>query len=178
MGPFTESMTRLCGEIVAQRRNRQTFVLNLSRGVDAMLSGFAETRRQMARRAQAERQGFIKALGQEVASLRATFRRTHQDMARRAKAERQAAVSHLKMSVHGWRREFVLDLAGAHRAWFGPPPAERRAPAPVEARAQAAAAPPPPSPSVKAKEESVRPAAPARVKREAARPSRKKTGNL
>jgi hypothetical protein len=178
MGLFTESMTRLCGEIVAQRRHRQTFVLKLGRGVDAMLSGFAETRRQMARRAQAERQGFIKALAQEVASLRATFRLRREDMARRNKAERQAAVSRLKKSVNGWRREFVLDLAGAHRAWFGLAPAQRRTPASAEPRGQAAVAPPRPAPSVKAKEESVRPAASARVKQEAARPSRKKSGNL
>jgi hypothetical protein len=176
MGPFTESMTRLCGEIVAQRRQRQTFVLNLGRQVNAMLSGFAEGRGKMARRAQADRQGFVMALGQEVASLRARFRRSHQDMARRTKAERRGAVRHLKKSVHSWRRELVLDLAGAHRAWFGPPLAERRAPAP--ARPPAAAIPPRPAPAVKAKEDTHPPAAPARTNKETARPNRKKTGNL
>ncbi len=175
MGPFTESMTRLCGEIVALRRNRQTFVLNLDRGVDAMLARLAETRRQTARRAQAERQGFVKALGQEVASLRATFRRTHQDMARLTRTERRAAVNHLKNSINGWRREFVLDLAGAHQAWIGSTPAERRGPSPDAQKAPAAAEPQVAAPLVEAKDEKVRPATPARAKREAGRPSRKKT---
>jgi hypothetical protein len=178
MGPFTESMTRLCGEIVAQRQKRQSFVLNLGREADALLAGLAQTRRQMARRAQAERQGFVKALGKEVASLRATWRRNHRNMARRTRAERRAAVQHLKESVHDWRQELVLNLAGAHRAWFGPAPAEHRAKPPAEARLQAAAAPPGPAAAVKAKTKTGRPAAPAKAPRQTAPPRRKPTGNL
>jgi hypothetical protein len=175
MGPFTESMTRLCSEIVAQRRTRQTFVLNLGLGVDAMLTRFGEARRQMARRAQAERQGFVKALGQEVATLRATFRRVHKDMARRTKAERRAAVNHLKKTLNGWRREFVLDLAGAHRAWVGPGSAELRAQVEAEARAKVAAERPRLAALAKAKEEAVRPPDAAKAKEETGRPTRKKT---
>jgi hypothetical protein len=60
-------------------------------------------------------------------------------MARQTKAERRAAVNHLKKTVGGMRREFALDLAGAHRVWCGPTPAERRAKAEAEHRAKAEA---------------------------------------
>ena len=53
-------------------------------------------------------------------------------MARQTKAERRAAVNHLKKTVGGMRREFSLDLAGAHRVWFGPSPAELQAKAAAE----------------------------------------------
>ncbi|HZK14323.1 MAG TPA: hypothetical protein VFC55_07375, partial [Desulfobaccales bacterium] len=43
----------------------------------------------------------------------------------------------LKKTVGSMRREFSLDLAGAHRVWCGPTPAERRAQA--EHRAKVAA---------------------------------------
>ena len=69
----------------------------------------------------------------------AGFHRAHKAMARQTKAERRAAVNHLKKTVGGMRREFALDLAGAHRAWFGPSPAERRAQAEAERRAKAEA---------------------------------------
>jgi hypothetical protein len=60
-------------------------------------------------------------------------------MARQTKAERRAAVNHLKKTVGGMRREFALDLAGAHRVWFGPTLAELQAKAAAERRAKAAA---------------------------------------
>jgi hypothetical protein len=90
----------------------------------------------MARRTKAERQGFIKDLGHEVATMRAGFRHAHKAMARQTKAERRAAVNRLKKTVGGMRREFALDLAGAHRAWCGPSPAELRAKAEGERRAR------------------------------------------
>ena len=40
MGPLTESMTRLCGEIVALRGARLTFVRELGQDVSAMKAGF------------------------------------------------------------------------------------------------------------------------------------------
>jgi len=139
MGPFTESMTRLCGEIVALRGARLTFVRDLGQDVAAMKADFRRAHFEMARRTKAERQGFVKALGHEVASLMAGFHRAHKAMARQTKAERRAAVNHLKKTVGGMRREFALDLAGAHRVWCGPTPAERRAQAEAERHAKAEA---------------------------------------
>jgi hypothetical protein len=139
MGPFTESMTRLCGEIVALRGARLTFVRDLGQDVAAMKADFRRAHAEMGRRTKAERQGFVKALGHEVASLMAGFHRAHKAMARQTKAERRAAVNHLKKTVGGMRREFALDLAGAHRVWFGPTPAELQAKAAAERRAKDAA---------------------------------------
>jgi hypothetical protein len=139
MGPFTESMTRLCGEIVALRGARLTFVRELGQDVAAMKADFRLAHFEMARRTKAERQGFVRALGHEVASLMAGFHRAHQAMARQTKAERRAAVNHLKKTVGGMRREFAQDLAGAHRVWCGPTPAELQAKAGAERRAKAEA---------------------------------------
>jgi len=139
MGPLTESMTRLCGEIVALRGARLTFVRDLGQDVAAMKTEFRRAHNDMARRTKAERQGFVKNLGHEVATMRAGFRRAHKDMARQTKNERRAAVNHLKKMVGGMRREFALDLAGARRAWNGPSPAEIRAKAEAERRAKAEA---------------------------------------
>jgi hypothetical protein len=164
MGPFTESMTRLCGEIVALRGARLTFVRDLGQNVAAMKSDFRRAHADMGRRTKAERQGFVKALGHEVASLMAGFHRAHKAMARQTKAERRAAVNHLKKTVGGMRREFALDLAGAHRVWCGPTPAERRAQAEAHRRAQAEAE------HVKAAAERERSASMALAKEEAGRP--------
>ena len=139
MGPFTESMTRLCGEIVALRGARLTFVRDLGQDVADMKAGFRRAHAEMGQRTKAERQGFVKTLGHEVASLMAEFHRAHKAMARQTKAERRAAVNHLKITVGGLRREFALDLAGAHRVWCGPTPAERRAKVEAERRAKAEA---------------------------------------
>jgi len=181
MGPFTESMTRLCGEIVALRGARLTFVRNLGQDVAAMKADFRRTHFEMARRTKAERQGFVKAMGHEVASLMAGFHRAHKAMARQTKAERRAAVNHLKKTVGAMRREFALDLAGAHRVWCGPTPAERRARAEAERRAQAeaehikAAAERERQASLAmAKEESARHHAPPAHKEEVGRPGKKK----
>jgi hypothetical protein len=139
MGPFTESMTRLCGEIVALRGARLTFVRDLGQNVAAMKADFRQAHAEMGRRTKAERQGFVKVLGHEVASLMAGFHQTHKAMARQTKAERRAAVNHLKKTVGSQRREFALDLAGAHRVWRGPSPAELQAKAAAERRATAEA---------------------------------------
>ena len=140
MGPLTESMTRLCGEIVTLRGARLTFVRDLGQDVAAMKAGFRQAHAEMGRRTKAERQGFVKVLGHEVASLMTGFHRAHKAMARQTKAERRAAVNHLKKTVGGLRREFALDLAGAHRVWCGPSPAELQAKAAAERRAKAEAA--------------------------------------
>lgn len=140
MGPLTESMTRLCGEIVTLRGARLTFVRDLGQDVAAMKAGFRQAHAEMGRRTKAERQGFVKVLGHEVASLMTGFHRAHKAMARQTKAERRAAVNHLKKTVGGMRREFALDLAGAHRVWCGPSPAELQAKAAAERRDKAEAA--------------------------------------
>jgi hypothetical protein len=139
MGTFTEGMTRLCGEIVTLRGARLTFVRDLGQEVADLKAGFRRAHHEMAQRAKAERQGFVKTLGHEVASLMTGFHRAHKAMARQTKAERRAAVNHLKKTVGSLRQEFALDLAGAHRVWFGPSPAEQRAKAEAERHAKAEA---------------------------------------
>jgi len=180
MGPFTESMTRLCGEIVALRGARLTFVRDLGQDVAAMKADFRREHAAMGRRTKAERQGFVKALGHEVASLMAGFHRAHKAMARQTKAERRAAVNHLKKTVGGLRREFALDLAGAHRVWFGPTPAERRAEAErrakreAERRAQEAAERDRLAALAMAKEEAIKHHAASAAREETGRPGKKK----
>ena len=85
MGPFTESMTRLCGEIVALRGARLTFVRDLGQDVAAMKADFRRAHADMGRRTKAERQGFVKTLGHEVASLMAGFHQAHKAMARQTR---------------------------------------------------------------------------------------------
>lgn len=139
MGPLTESMQRLCGEIVALRGTRLTFVRDLGQDVAAQIADFHQARAEMAKETKAARQNFVKTLAMEVSGLRAAFRHSHKEMARQTKAERRASVAHLKRSVEGWRRDFAFDLAGAHRAWCGPSPDELRAKAEEEHRRREAA---------------------------------------
>ena len=47
MGPFTESMTRLCGEIVALRGARLTFVRDLGQNVADMKADFRRSHFEM-----------------------------------------------------------------------------------------------------------------------------------
>ena len=135
MGPLTEDMTRLCAEIVALRGARQTFVKDLTHQVAALKANFRRTRHDQARKARADRHAFVKHLTHSVAAMQATFRHDHAHMARKTKAERLASLKHLKVTVAGLRRAFALDLRGAHRAWFGPSPAERQAEAAAARRA-------------------------------------------
>jgi hypothetical protein len=70
----------------------------------------------------AARVSFVKDLKREVATMREGFRRQNKERAR---------------TVMTMRQEVAADLAGAHRAWFGPSPAERRAMAAAKRRAEA-----------------------------------------
>jgi hypothetical protein len=115
MGTLTGSMTRLCGEIVALRGARLTFVRDLGQDVAGMKAEFRRAHAEMGQQTRAARQGFVKGLGHDVASLMAGFHRSHKAMARQTKAERRAAVNHLKKTVGSMPRELALDLAGAHR---------------------------------------------------------------
>jgi len=69
----------------------------------------------------AARASFLKDMGQEVASMREGFRRTNEGRTRDVTALRQGVAT---------------DLEGAHRAWFGPSPADHRAKAEAERRAR------------------------------------------
>ena len=139
MGPLTESMTRLAGEIVAFRGERKHFVKVLGHDVFTMLAKFHHAHAQMAHQTRKERRAFVGTLERDVAGMQAGFRHAHALMARKTRAERRAAVAHLKKTVGGMRREFALDLAGAHRVWCGPSPAELQAKAAAERRAKAEA---------------------------------------
>jgi hypothetical protein len=181
MGPLTESMTRLCGEIVSLRGARLTFVRDLGQEVADLKADFRRAHNEMAQRTKAERQVFVKSLGREVASLMTGFHLAHKAMARQTKAERRAAVNHLKKTVGSMRREFSMDLSGAHRVWFGPSPAERRAQAEAERRAKAeaehikeAAERDRMAALAKAKEEAVRHHTSLAAKKEARGPGKKK----
>ena len=136
MGSLTESMTRLCSEIVGLRGARLTFVHDLGQNVAEMQANLRRDHSEMARRTKTERQDFVKDLGQEVETLLQGFHRAHKSMARKTKAERLAAVKQIKVCVGGMCQEFAQDLAGGRRAWSGPSPAERRAKAEAEHRAE------------------------------------------
>jgi len=137
MGPLTESMTRLAGEIVAFRGERKHFVKVLGHDVFTLLAQFHHAHAQMAHQTRKERRAFVRTLERDVAGMRAGCRQAHGLMARKTGAERRAAVAHLKKTVAGLRLEFATDMQGAHQAWCGPKPAERRAQAEAEHRAQA-----------------------------------------
>ena len=62
MGPFTESMTRLCGEIVVLRGARLIFVRDLGQDVAIMKVDFRRAHADMGRRTKAK-QGFRQGLG-------------------------------------------------------------------------------------------------------------------
>jgi hypothetical protein len=104
-----------------------------------MLAKFHHAHAQMAHQTRKERRAFVRTLERDVAGMQAGFRHAHALMARKTRAERRAAVVHLKKTVGGMRREFALDLAGAHRVWCGPSPAELQAKAAAERRAKAEA---------------------------------------
>ncbi len=190
MGSLTESMTRLCHEIVGQRGARLTFIHDLGQNVAEMQANLRRDHSEMARRTKAERQIFVRDLGQEVETLLHGFRRAHKGMARKTKAERLAAVKQIKVCVRGMCQEFAHDLAGARRAWSGPSPAERRAAAEAERRSRAeterraraeaeqraheAAERDRLAVLAKAKEEATRPQVASQVKGETGRPGKKK----
>jgi len=101
MGILTSDMTRLCDEISALRGAREALMKDLAHGA--------------------------KDLKDAVSGMKAGFCNAHAEMARKTKAERVAFVSSLKKTVSGMRKGSTADIAGARRAWFGPPPAERKA---------------------------------------------------
>jgi hypothetical protein len=83
-----------------------------------------------------QRQTYVRDLAQNMANLKTEFRQAHTEMAQQGRESRAASLSELKATVAGMRRTFALDLKGAHRAWFGLSPAERRAQAEAARRAR------------------------------------------
>jgi hypothetical protein len=107
MGVLTDDMTRLNGEINAARKVRGTLRENL-----------AQMKKNLTRQ--------MKALQKSVAGMQAGFRKAHREMADSTAAERAAFVIDLTGTVAGLCTEVAADLAGAHRAFFGRSPAQRR----------------------------------------------------
>ena len=101
MGVLTDDISRLVGEIKVGRGNR------------------AELVKDLRRRA--------KDLEEEVSTMRSRFRQNHHNMARETLSERLRFVSGLDKTVTSLLRSFNADLAGAHRAWVGLSPIERKA---------------------------------------------------
>lgn len=90
---LTDDMTRLCGEIVALRNNR-----------DDLMNHLAHESRDR---------------GKAVAGLCAQFASTRAAMARRTKNERNSFLHNLKRVVAAERRAVQSDLTGVRRAWAG-----------------------------------------------------------
>lgn len=90
---LTNDMKRLCGEIVALRKERGEML-------DAM-----------AHECQARQH--------EVAELCGHFHSTRVEMARQTGRQRLAFRHHIQRTVQAHTREFRSDLAGARKAWAG-----------------------------------------------------------
>jgi hypothetical protein len=125
MGVLTGDMTRLCSEIGLSHGARQAFIEEMEERTSKMLAGFRDDHADMARKGKADREAFTSGLKKNVAAMQAGFRDAHAEAARRVRAALADFVSGLKTTVAALRGEFAFDLAGAHRAWFGPSPAGR-----------------------------------------------------
>jgi len=73
MGRFTEEMTRLCGEIVALRRVRKSFVKDLTYNTANLIGNFHRSREEMARKTKAERLEAVAHLQKTVGAMRHAF---------------------------------------------------------------------------------------------------------
>lgn len=135
MGRLTEDMTRLCGEIVTLRGAREGFVRDLRQDVASMRARFRRTHFKMARKSKEERLSDLSGLKQAVAAMKSGFRRSHAKMTRETQRGRLSFVAGLKKTTAALLHGYALDMEGAHRAWFGPSPAELQALAAAEQRA-------------------------------------------
>ena len=93
MGTLTADVTRLCGEIGALRKQRETLMKELADGT--------------------------RGRGSAVSQMRTGFFQAHSEMARKMKADLRAFATKLRRGVGGQRQEFQADLAGARRVWNG-----------------------------------------------------------
>jgi hypothetical protein len=73
MGQLTDDMTRLCGEIVAMRGARHSFVKHLRREVATMKASLRRHHHDMARRSKSDRARNFANLKKTVAGLRQAF---------------------------------------------------------------------------------------------------------
>jgi len=73
MGRLTNDMTRLCGEIVAFRRFRKSFVKDLTHSTAALMAKFHRAHKDMARKTKAERRADVAHLRKTVGAMRHAF---------------------------------------------------------------------------------------------------------
>jgi hypothetical protein len=134
MGVITNDMRRLRTEVDALRAARGALMEDLALGtqerrnaVSMMQARFRKTHRDAARKARNARVAFVTGLAADVTGMIADFHKSRAEMAKRDGAERLAFVLDQKRSVADMRQNVAVDLAGAHRFWFGPCTAEMRA---------------------------------------------------
>ena len=73
MGRLTNDMTRLCGEIVAFRGFRKSFVKDLTHSTAALMAKFHRAHKDMARKTKAERRADVAHLRKTVGAMRHAF---------------------------------------------------------------------------------------------------------
>ena len=73
MGRLTNDMTRLCGEIVAFRGFRKSFVKDLTHSTAALMAKFHRAHKDMARKTKAERRADVTHLRKTVGAMRHAF---------------------------------------------------------------------------------------------------------
>jgi hypothetical protein len=73
MGRLTDDMTRLCGEIVAFRGFRKSFVKDLTHSTAALMANFHRAHKDMARKTKAERRADVAHLRKTVGAMRHAF---------------------------------------------------------------------------------------------------------
>ncbi|PIU52521.1 MAG: hypothetical protein COS90_11035 [Deltaproteobacteria bacterium CG07_land_8_20_14_0_80_60_11] len=73
MGRLTDDMTRLCGEIVAFRGFRKSFVKDLTHSTAALMANFHRAHQDMARKTKAERRADVAHLRKTVGAMRHVF---------------------------------------------------------------------------------------------------------
>ncbi len=134
MGRLTDDMTRLRNETDALHEARETFVEDLKQDVAEMKAGFQGTHAEMAGKMKTDLSAFVSSLASSVSEMKAGFHNACVEMAKTTKSERMEFLSDLEQAVADLKREvaelqegFAADIAGAHRAWFEPSPAEHRA---------------------------------------------------
>ncbi len=73
MGRLTDDMTRLCGEIVAFRGFRKSFVKDLTHSTAALMANFHRAHKDMARKTKAGRRADVAHLRKTVGAMRHAF---------------------------------------------------------------------------------------------------------
>ena len=134
MGHLTDDMTNLHGEIDAIRKTRGEFIASLKQNVFELKAGFNSGHAEMAAKLRDDLDAFVSELKNDVVELKAGFNSDHTEMAAKLRDDLDTFVSDLKGFVADLRQEAADDIAGAHKAWFGPAPAEFKAKKAAEKR--------------------------------------------